>query len=346
MIDYKYMVRIYCRTYNHEKYIIDALNGFAEQQTNFPFVATIVEDHSKDNTANVIRQYVNDNFNIEDTAVAYQKETEYANVTYAQHKTNKNCFFAVILLKYNHHQLRKSVFPYIEEWSSKSKYFAICEGDDYWIDPLKLQKQVDYLESHQDVGLVHTDYHFVNVSSEVVNGGEMATHYKNDIKNGYIWHKYLLGAGYILTCTVLYRKSLVTEEKKFMDHGLFMMLERQMKVYQIPEVTACYRINPNGMMQSQISFVSKQATRTCFYQLYYYSTDREHTNKFYYRNLGVLFTIVRAIINNGRNLHSLEIQEAKALYCTIVRKNFLKLILLSPIVFIVIASEKLLRFIR
>lgn len=143
-----FMVRIYCRTYNHEKYITDALNGFAEQETNFPFVATIVEDCSTDNTANVIRQYIHDNFDLDDTTVSYKKETDYANITYARHKTNKNCFFAVILLKYNHHQLRKSVFPYIEEWTDNSKYYIVNEGDDFFCDPFKLQKQVDFLEAN------------------------------------------------------------------------------------------------------------------------------------------------------------------------------------------------------
>lgn len=148
MNDYKYIVRIYCRTYNHEKYITDALNGFAEQQTNFPFVATIVEDCSTDNTANVIRQYVNDNFNLDDTTVPYKKETDYANITYAQHKTNKNCYFAVLLLKYNHYSLRKTPLPYIAEWTDNSKYYVTNEGDDFFIDPLKLQKQVDFMEAH------------------------------------------------------------------------------------------------------------------------------------------------------------------------------------------------------
>ena len=150
------MVRTYCRTYNHEKYILDALDGFAMQQTDFPVVTTIVEDCSTDNTAGVIRKYLNDYFALNDTMVAYEKETDYAIIVFSQHKTNKNCFFAVLFLKYNHWRLKKSVFPYIEEWSNNSKYYAICEGDDYWIDPKKLQIQVGFMENNPEYGLVYS----------------------------------------------------------------------------------------------------------------------------------------------------------------------------------------------
>ena len=148
-----FVVRVSCMTYNQEPYITDALNGFVMQQTSFPFVCTIVDDASTDRNAEVIRDYVSENFDLQDTSIAYEKDMDYGHVTFARHKTNQNCFFAVIYLKENHYSQGKSKEPYMVEWSGR-KYIAICEGDDYWTDPLKLQKQVEFLEGHEDVGFV------------------------------------------------------------------------------------------------------------------------------------------------------------------------------------------------
>ena len=61
-------------------------------------------------------------------------------------------YFAVVYLKENHYSQKKSKAPYLTEWED-TKYIALCEGDDYWTDPLKLQKQVDFLERHPDYSL-------------------------------------------------------------------------------------------------------------------------------------------------------------------------------------------------
>lgn len=144
-----FLVRTFCAAYNHESYITDALKGFVKQETTFPVVYAIVDDASTDRTAEVIREFVKENFALQDTSVAYEKDTDYGHVTFAQHKTNKNCFFAVIYLKENHYSQKKPKTPYLTEWED-TKYIALCEGDDYWTDPLKLQKQVNYMENHPD----------------------------------------------------------------------------------------------------------------------------------------------------------------------------------------------------
>ena len=120
--DKDYMVLIRCFTYNHEAYIEDALKGFVMQKTNFPFVAVVVDDASTDRTADIIRKY----------------EKEYPDIIKG------------VYLKENHYSQKKKKAPYIQPWRDRCKYEAICEGDDYWIDPLKLQKQVDFLERNND----------------------------------------------------------------------------------------------------------------------------------------------------------------------------------------------------
>lgn len=160
-----YMLRVSCMTYNQSAYITDALNGFVMQQTDFPFVCTIVDDASTDGEQEIIKKYMQEHFDLQDSFVAYDKEMDYGHVTFAQHKTNKNCYFAVIYLKENHYSQRKSKAPYLTKWMD-TKYIAFCEGDDYWIEPLKLQKQVDFLERHPDYSLCCHRYKVYNQDDE------------------------------------------------------------------------------------------------------------------------------------------------------------------------------------
>lgn len=146
----KFKVTVSCMTYNQSKYITDAMNGFTMQQTSFPFVCTIVDDASTDGEQEVIRKYVDENFDFSEGSVAYHKETDYAHITYAQHKTNKNCYFAVLYLKENHYSKHKDKSPYLKDWREGVEYMAICEGDDYWIVPDKLEKQVRFLDENED----------------------------------------------------------------------------------------------------------------------------------------------------------------------------------------------------
>ena len=144
---YKWKVRVYCLTYNHALYIVDALNGFTMQQTDFPFVCVIVDDASADGEPQILQQYLEKYFGF-NSSVTRCEETDDYTMIFTQHLCNRNCYFAVYFLKYNHYSLKKSKLPYIAEWSNNAKYHALCEGDDYWTDMNKLQRQVDFLESH------------------------------------------------------------------------------------------------------------------------------------------------------------------------------------------------------
>ena len=142
-----FMVRVLYQTYSHAPFITDAMNGFTMQQTSFPFVCIIVDDASTDGGPEVISRYMHDNFDLLDKTIAIEEETDDYRLMFARHKSNHNCYFVTVLLKYNHYSINKPKHPYYMRWVG-AKYIAICEGDDYWIDSHKLQRQVDFMVSH------------------------------------------------------------------------------------------------------------------------------------------------------------------------------------------------------
>lgn len=152
----KFKVCVRCFTFNQAKYITDAMDGFCNQQTDFPFVCCIVDDASTDGEQTVISNYLNEHFDVSNKDVAYNKETEYAWITFAQHTENKNCYFAVLFLKHNHYSIKKPKIPYLVEWRDNCEYEALCEGDDYWTCSTKLAHQVQILDSNSTYTLVHS----------------------------------------------------------------------------------------------------------------------------------------------------------------------------------------------
>lgn len=125
--DSEIVVSVLCITFNHVDYIEDAICGFLAQKTNFAYEVIIRDDASTDGTAEIIKSY----------AKIYPKiiKTIYEDV-------NKYPLFDPFT---------------VTRAAAKGKFLAYCEGDDYWIDPLKLQKQVDFLLSNPNVSLLETN---------------------------------------------------------------------------------------------------------------------------------------------------------------------------------------------
>jgi glycosyltransferase involved in cell wall biosynthesis len=116
------LVSICCITYNHEKYIQQCLEGFLIQKTTFLFEILIHDDASTDRTADIIREY----------------ETKYPDIIKPIYQTENQYSKGVIVSA-------------VYNWPrAKGKYIALCEGDDYWIDSYKLQKQVDFMEANPE----------------------------------------------------------------------------------------------------------------------------------------------------------------------------------------------------
>lgn len=241
-----FLLRVSCVTYNHSAYIIDAMNGFVMQQTSFPFVCTIVDDASTDGQQDVIRTFVIENFDEQDTSIAYDKDTEYGHVTFARHKSNKNCYFAVVYLKENHYSQKKSKASYLQKWNIV-KYMAICEGDDYWTDPLKLQKQVDYMEEHEDCCMC---CHAVNWETDGELYKEGCRYEKQcDLTTEEVIRNNGL---YIATCSLLYRVELNQDRPEWRgaahvgDTPLVILGTLRGKLHFFPDAMGVYRYRSQG----------------------------------------------------------------------------------------------------
>lgn len=147
-VDYKVLVR--CFTYNQSKYIEDALNGFAMQQTDFPFVCLVMDDCSTDGEQNAIKAWMERECDMEK---AENLEIEKSFITLVPHKTNANCHFAFYFLKQNLYGTGEKKMCMVTPWREHCEYEALCEGDDYWIHSSKLQLQSDYLDAHADYSM-------------------------------------------------------------------------------------------------------------------------------------------------------------------------------------------------
>lgn len=123
------LVSICCLAYNQEKYIRQAIEGLLMQRTSFPYEIIIHDDASTDSTQEIIEEYFLEFPHI--IRPIFQKKNKYSTLGMS------------------------FLFKYVSS-EAKGKYIALCAGDDFWIDPLKIQKQVNLLESNSEFGLVHT----------------------------------------------------------------------------------------------------------------------------------------------------------------------------------------------
>lgn len=247
-----YRVCIQCYTYNHSGLIEDALNGFSMQETGFPFVAAIVDDASTDDTPQVITNYFERNFNIEDETVSYRKEMEYGTVLFARHCTNLNCFFAIVLLKENQYSKHRSKLPYLSLWMDNSEYIATCDGDDYWTDSMKLQTQVVFLDKHKEYSLCCHRYRIYNQNSD--SWGDDYVHALFDNQpNGFSFTRTdNLKTWITKTMALMYRRELVVVEdllkyRYICDEHLNYHLLSRGPGYCLPFVGAVYRRNDTGI---------------------------------------------------------------------------------------------------
>ena len=259
--DYKVLVR--CFTYQQSKYIEDTLNGFCVQETQFPFLCLVVDDASTDGEQNVINNYINEHFDIADQSVVWEDKTQDGTLRYAQHRTNKNCYILFYALSKNLYKQREYKFSLIREWQDRAEYEALCEGDDYWTDPLKLQKQVDILEADESLMACCTNCSVVDMNSDVLEEKHVQPVVKENKQGRYSLRDFFNQGHQYPTLSVLYRNThrdevrqkTATMRNPYMgDWTLWIALLCFGDMYYLDEVTCAYRINPTSLTHDQSKY--------------------------------------------------------------------------------------------
>ncbi len=209
-------VSVWCLCYNHEPYLRQCLDGFVMQQTSFRFEVVIHDDASTDGSAAIIREYEQKYPDI--IKPIYQIENQYSR------KVSIG---------------RTFLMP-----ATRGKYIAQCEGDDFWTDPLKLQKQVDFLEGNPEYSVCCTNtYRMIHKTGE-----KWCRHYKNRVIT---LNEIMYERSRIATLTVLLKHELVSEYLKLNvsfprwpmgDLPMWMWMASKGNIYKLPDTTAVYRI--------------------------------------------------------------------------------------------------------
>ncbi|MBQ8047217.1 MAG: hypothetical protein IJ196_04755 [Prevotella sp.] len=238
-------------TYNQSAYITDAMNGFCMQQTTFPFLAIICDDASTDGEQDVIRQYLDQHFQVEVEEGRSEWTTDEAHFVYAHHRTNPNCYFLVIFLKENYYSQRKDKAHLWAEWDIDVKYIALCEGDDYWTAAEKLERQVGVLENNENVAFCVHDYTEWIQNKSSYRPHELNIKFEGD---GIIlsMDSYLREHFFTKILTTMYKadalnKSKYTEYDVKIDMMLYFALFTQGCCYLMKDNMGCYRIHDGGV---------------------------------------------------------------------------------------------------
>ena len=277
------IVAINCMVYNHEPYVRQCLDGFVMQQTDFRFVAIVHDDASTDKSADIIREYAE----------------RYPDIIYPIYETEN---------QYSKHDGSLSKIKDEAIQSLNPKYVAMCEGDDYWTDPMKLQKQVDYLEGHPEVSLVYTGFNNVNENSVPI----VRPYYeflRKHSKSGDIFH-HLIYRNFIMFLTVCFRSDLrmtnayINNPVPFYDYGLFLAASIHSKIKYFPEVMGNYRQTPGSLITSHKSEVNKKLSQVRLYFAQCFLKG-EGFKRSWRRNRIIEYNIVKGFLFDKSNLHKL-----------------------------------------
>lgn len=212
--------------YNTGRFIDKAIESVISQETNFDLEIVIAEDKSTDNT---------------------RQRAEFYKLKYPDK--------IKLILNTENLGLSKN---YITAFKSCSaEYIAILDSDDYWCDPNKLQRQVDFLDNNRDYGMVYTDFKVINDTGEEVEWEE-EKYLRQQFSSGDLFFKLLRESAFIPALTACFRKELIAEELEksdlwfFEDWWLWMRIAMKSKFYFMDSRTACYRLHPSNITKTRV----------------------------------------------------------------------------------------------
>lgn len=215
------LVSVFLITYKHEQFIGQAIESIVSQKVNFDFELVIGEDYSPDNTRAICEQYAQ----------------KYPNII-------------KLLPSDRNYGPMPNTIRTLQECTGK--YIALCEGDDYWIDPLKLQKQVDFLEAHPDFSMTFADAEIVGD----VKPGQIIL--LNNTRDVYTIEDFIMSPMNIIpTATLLFRNVLPNPLPEFCHRAIAgdtiiqLLAADKGKAWHFHEKHAVYRIHSGGVTRSK-----------------------------------------------------------------------------------------------
>ena len=231
------MVSVCCLAYNHEQYIRDALDGFVSQKVDFKYEVFVHDDASTDRTPEIIREYAEKYPDI--IKPIFQTENQYS----------KGVAIS-----------RDIIYP-----RTSGKYIALCEGDDYWCDEHKLQRQVDFLEAHEDYSAcVHNTEEL-----DCISGGKRALYDTKADHDVTFAEVIQYGSAAFQTSSILCRREycFVPEGmhvEHFDDYPRSAYLCLSGKVHRFKEIMSVYRLFATGSWTARNlnTFSQEKRTRT------------------------------------------------------------------------------------
>lgn len=262
------MVSVCMITYNHEAFIKEAIEGVLMQQTSFPIELVIGEDCSTDRTREIC-------------------------IEYQQKYPDK------IRLLLNEKNL--GMMPnFIQTLNAcTGKYIALCEGDDYWTDPLKLQKQVDFLEENEAYAICFHDVEVV-FENKVPEKGKGFEYEGN--KDEFTFDDLLFTGNLMHTPSVVFRR----QEKTFPeidavtgDYFLHLYNAYYGKIKRLREKMACYRVHDNGVFSNRGNWDPKRRLEFFLKQLKAFEFFKKHFSK-NKKHIQHYNEIIAGLLNNIR----------------------------------------------
>lgn len=250
-------VSVYCTVFNHAQYLRHTLEGFVSQKTNFPFEVFVHDDASTDGSADIIREY----------AQAYPHIIKPILQTENQYSKGLKIFGSFIL-------------PHVT-----GEYIAVCEGDDYWTDPQKLQLQADFLDAHPDYSAcVH------NTVKEDLQTGETSIMFDNTADRDIPLEQALRGPAHCWhTSSVMYRvqyadnrPAYFQKAKGFGDYPLIIYLTLSGKVRFLARTMSYYRFGTANSWTSRSRANMDRLVRNHQYAIEMLQALDEYTNHAYH----------------------------------------------------------------
>lgn len=237
------LVSVVCDVYNHEPYLRQCFDGFVMQKTNFKFEVLVHDDASTDKSAEIIIEYTN----------------KYPDI------------FKPIIQKENQYSKGVDIWKIYQFPRVKGKYVAFCEGDDYWIDPLKLQKQVTAIESDSKNTMVYTAFSTVDETGNSIYRYDL--HYNMcKSKSGNIF-PFLLFRNVVMTVSCMVNRNVLESKlywdcNKSLDYNLFLAASSLGNCIYLDYETCSYRKVGNSMTNSNSNIVQQR-----FLQVWEYYVD-------------------------------------------------------------------------